>query len=82
MMEYIAFYKDKTDPCRDFDIIYSVFKEENSYGIESFVCGGRFYEKTFIGNRYEEKVKQLAAFFAEKGVHPVHIEDIISDIRF
>ena len=82
MMEYIAFYKAKTDPCRDFDIIYSVFKEGSSYGIESFVCGGRFHEKVCIGNCKENKVKQLALFFAEKGVHPLHIEDIISDMRF
>ena len=81
-MEYVAVYKAKADSNRNFDISYSIFKEGNYYGIESFVCGGRFCEKTFIGNSYEEKVKQLAAFFAEKGVHPVHIEDIISDIRF
>ena len=44
-MEYIASYIAKADPDRNFDISYSIFKEENSYGIESFVCGGRFHEK-------------------------------------
>ena len=81
-MEYVAVYKAKADSNRNFDISYSIFKEGNSYGIESFVCGGRFHEKVCIGNFKENKVKQLALFFAEKGVHPLHIEDIISDMRF
>ena len=82
MMEYIEFFKAKTDFDRSFDVCYSVFKEDNSYGIESFVCGGRFYEKVCVGNHEENEVKNLALLFAEKGVHPLHIEDIISDMRF
>ncbi len=81
-MEYIAVYKTKADRKRNFEIGYRVFKEENSYGIESFICGGSFYEKAVIGNCGKEKAKKLAAFFAKKGVHPIHIEDIISDLRF
>ena len=81
-MEYIASYITKADPDRNFDISYSIFKEENSYGIESFICGGRFHEKVYVGNCNENEIKQLALFFAEKGVHPLHIENIISDMRF
>ena len=81
-MKYVAFYKAKADSDRNFDINYTVFKEESSYGIESFVCGGRFHGKVCIGNCKENEAKQLALFFAKKGVHPLHIEDIISDIRF
>ena len=81
-MEYVAVYKTKADYNRIFDISYSIFKEGSSYGIESFVCGGRFHEKVCVGNCNENEVKQLAMFFAEKGVHPLHIENIISDMRF
>ena len=81
-MEYLAFYKTKTDPDRNFDICYCVFKDGNSYGIESFVCGGNFSEKVLLGNCGENRAKNLAGLFAEKAVHPIHIEDIISDMRF
>ena len=81
-MEYIASYKTKANPKRNFDTIYLVFKDRNCYGIESFVCGGRFHEKAYVGNCKENEVKKLAMFFAEREVHPLHIEDIISDMRF
>ena len=81
-MEYIDFYRSKTYSDKNFDIIYGVFKIEDSFGIESYICGGNFYEKAVIGNCREEKAKELAMLFAKKGVHPVHIEDIISDMMF
>ncbi len=81
-MEYLAVYRTKADRKRNFEIGYRVFKEENSYGIESFICGGSFYEKAVIGNCCEEKAEKIVMFFAEKGVHPLHIENIILDMRF
>jgi hypothetical protein len=81
-MEYLAVFKVKADPDRNFDISYFVFKDENSFGIESFAEGKNFSEKVIIGNCGEEKAKSVAKFLAENGVHPLHIEDIISDMRF
>lgn len=81
-MEYIAFYTSKPETDRKFDIKYCVFKDGNSYGIESFVCGGSFSEKILFGNCGEKRAKNLAEIFAKKTVHPLHIEDIISDMRF
>lgn len=81
-MEYIAYYNAKSETDRNFDISYCVFKDGNSYGIESFVCGGSFSEKILLGNCKEKKALELAEIFAKKAVHPLHTEDIISDMRF
>ncbi len=81
-MEYTAFYKAKSNPERNFEISYCVMKIDNSFCIESSVDGGTFSEISYIGNCKEEYAEKLAELFAEKGVHPVHIEDIISDMVF
>ena len=81
-MEYIAFYSSKAETDRNFNIKYCVFKDGNSYGIESFICGGNFYEKASVGICGEKEALKIAEFFAENSVHPLHIEDIISDMRF
>lgn len=81
-MKYIAFYKAKDDPKRNFCISYAVCEDNNSFIIKSFVEDGSFSEKAFIGNCGKEKAKEIAKLFAEKGVHPIHIENIISDMKF
>ena len=82
MMKYIEFYRAKAAPNRKFEIVYAVIEEKNSFCIEAFIEGGFFSEKAFIGNCGEEKAKNIAGLLAEKGVHPVHIENIISDMMF
>ena len=79
-MKYTVFYEAKANQSRNFDIIYGVFKNEDSFGIESFIGGGDFYEKASLGNCGENEAIKIAKLFAEKTVHPVHIEDIISDM--
>ncbi len=81
-MEYKAFFKSGQNLFRSFDVKYDVFEDCGSYYIESFVPGGNFSEIVFLGNCGEEKATETAKLFAEKGVHPLHIEDIISDMRF
>ncbi len=81
-MNYKSFFNAKDGPNRNFDIKYVICEENDSYHIEAFVEGGRFFEKAFIGNCGEEKATELVKLFAKKDVHPVHIEDIISDMRF
>ncbi len=74
---YKAVYKTK-----DERINYWVTESENSYYIESEICGGRFHEKVCLGNCKEDGAEKAAKLFAKKAVHPVHIEDIICDMRF
>ena len=81
-MEYTVFYEAKATKRRNFDIIYGVFKNEDSFGIESFIGGGDFYEKASFGFCGEKEAEKIAKIFAKKGVHPVHIEDIISDMMY
>ncbi len=80
-MKYKAFFVAKSEPDRKFDIKYCVCEKDGSFYIESFVEGGIFSEKVLIGNSEEEKALKIAKLFAEKGVHPVHTEDIITDMR-
>lgn len=79
-MKYIAFFKAKTEFGRNIDISYCIVEKENSFFIESFIEGGSFFEKACIGNCSEEKAEEIVKLFAEKGAHPVHIEDLISDM--
>ena len=81
-MEYLAFYETKAKPGRNFDIIYEVFKTEDSFVIESYIGGGVFREKASVGTCGEKEAEKIAKLLAENGVHPVHIEDIISDMMF
>ena len=58
-MKYIAFYKAKDDPKRNFCISYAVCEDNNSFIIKSFVEDGSFSEKAFIGNCGKEKAKEI-----------------------
>lgn len=81
-MEYKAFFKSGQNLFKNFDVKYAVFEDKGSFFIESEICGGFFREISFLGNCSEEKATETVKLFAEKGVHPLHIEDIISDMRF
>ena len=81
-MKYVAFYSSKAETDRNFDISYCVFKDEISYGIESSVCGGNFSKKAYLGICGETEALKIAEIFAKNSVHPLHIENIISDMRF
>ncbi|MBQ3236593.1 MAG: hypothetical protein IJA92_03605 [Oscillospiraceae bacterium] len=81
-MIYKAFYTAKRTAERDFDIMYRICEEKGDYYIESFICGGSFCEKAFLGRCGETKAEEFAKLLAKKAVHPVHIEDIISDRHF
>ncbi len=73
----IAVYKSKTRK-----ISYSVIEDENCFVIETEVLGGSKKEKTLLSCCTEEKAIKTAKLFAKSEVHPLHIEDIISDLRF
>lgn len=78
--ETIFTAKDLSDG--NFDITYCVINDKNSYFIESYICGSDKHESSFLGSCGKEKAKNLAHTLAEKAVRPIHIEDIISDLRF
>ena len=77
-----VFFKAKEEPERHFDITYCVCEEKGCYYIESFINGKSGIEKAFLGNCGEEKAVSVARLLAEKSVRPLHIEDIITDMRF
>lgn len=81
-MVYRAIYSAKKEKNRNYDIIYCVINDKKSYYIESYINGKGEHELAFLGNCTEEKAEALARLFAENAVRPMHIEDIISDIRF
>lgn len=81
-MVYEFFYKAKAEPGRNFDITYAVAKEGKAYYLESFISGSNKKESSFLGNCGEEKANKIARLLAEKAVRPLHIDDIISDLRF
>ena len=80
-MKYLNVFEAKEEPGRNFDIIYCLCKEENSFCIESYIPGGSSFEKAFLGNCGEEKAEQITLFLAKNAVRPIHIENIISDMR-
>ena len=63
-------------------ISYAVNEKDGDYYIEAEIEGKDSAETAFLGNCGEEKAIALGHFLAEKAVRPVHIEDIISDLRF
>ena len=74
------FSKQKKNPK---DISTSpVCEEKGCYYIESFINGKSGTEKAFLGNCGEEKAVSVARLLAKKSVRPLHIEDIITDMRF
>ena len=81
-MKYKTFYKSKAEPERNFEIVYCVCEDEDSFYIESYIEGGAFFQKIYIGTCCEKTAEDFARFLAEKSVHPLHIEDIISDLLF
>lgn len=81
-MIYEAVFKAKSEPDRNFDIIYYLGKEENDYYIESGIAGKTDFETVFLGNCKIEKAEKIIKILAEKSVRPLHIENIISDMMF
>ena len=58
-MIYKAFYTAKRTVERDFDIMYRICEEKGDYYIESFICGGSFCEKAFLGRCGETKAEEF-----------------------
>ncbi|MBQ7873859.1 MAG: hypothetical protein IJ306_01670 [Oscillospiraceae bacterium] len=81
-MMYLSVYKAKHEPDRNYDIIYSVTEKSGSFYIEAHIEGSFVCETAALGSCGEKKANELAHLLAEKAVRPVHIEDIISDMRF
>ena len=81
-MIYEGFYTAKHEPKRNYEITYCIEKDKGSYFIESYINGGKIYSPVFIGSCGYATAKRLAQFLAKNSVHPLHIEDIISDMRF
>ena len=82
MMIYKAVYKAKEEPDRNYDIIYSVTEKSGTFYIEAHVEGSVISETASLGSCGEKKAEEFAHLLAEKAVRPIHIEDIISDMRF
>ena len=81
-MIFETVFKAKNEAGRNFDIIYYLGKEENDYYIESRIEGKSDFETVFLGNCGIKKAEKVLKLLAENSVRPLHIEDIISDIRF
>ena len=81
-MIYEGFYKAKPEPKRKYEITYCIEKDDGSYFIEAYINGGKSYSPVFIGSCDYSKAKKLVQYLAKKSVHPLHIEDIISDLNF
>lgn len=81
-MEYRSFFKTEIEPDLSKGVFYAVFEDSGSYYIECRISGGKYNEKIFLGSCGEEKAENIAHLLAVKKVHPLHIEDIISDMRF
>lgn len=77
-----AVFKSANELDRKCSISYTVEENNGDYYITAAVEGGNSSEKAFLGRCNQEKAEELALLFASKGVHPLHIEDIISDLRF
>ena len=78
---YIACYKAKNEDNRDYDISYNVIKEENCFMIECYVDGSNKYSISSIGKCTVSSAENIAKCLAAESVRPVHLEDIISDMR-
>lgn len=81
-MIYEAVFKAKSETDRNFDIVYYLGKEGSDYCIESRIEGKTDFETVFLGNCGIEKSEKAIKILAENSVRPLHIEDIISDMRF
>jgi len=79
---YKAVFKAANELCRNYDITYIVDEDNGTYFIEAFIEGTDIFEKAALGNCGLDKAEETAMIFAEKSVRPIHIEDIISDLRF
>ena len=78
---YIACYKAKDEANRDYDISYNVIKEENCFLIECYVDGGREHCLSSIGKCSVSDAENIAKRLAAGALRPVHLEDVISDLR-
>lgn len=80
-MKYRCFFTSKADENRNFDIKYAVCEDNGCFFIESFIEGGTFSERAVIENQKESGAESVAKLLAQKAVHPLHIEEVISDMR-
>ena len=78
----ITIFKSASGLDENKSISYTINESDGDYYIESKIEGGNSVETAFLGNCGEEKAIALGHFLAKKAVRPVHIEDIISDLRF
>lgn len=78
---YIACYKAKNEDGRDYDISYNVIKEENCFMIECYVDGGNEYNISSIGKCTAFAAENIAKYLAARALRPIHLEDVISDMR-
>ncbi len=79
---YTACFKAKEEDDRDFDISYRIIEENKSYYIECSIDGSNTSIVSSIGNCGNDTAEKLAALLAERALRPLHLEDIISDMRF
>jgi hypothetical protein len=78
----IEIFKSANELGNNFSISYKVIENSGDYFIEAETEGGKYSETAFLGNCGAEKAIALGHLLAEKAVRPIHIEDIISDLRF
>ncbi len=79
---YIAGFWSKEEKEREFDIHYSILEKDSILFLECRVEGGKASVTVPLKTKSTEKAEQIAAFLAERSVHPYHIEDILSELCF
>ena len=79
-MIYKAFFHAPCEYDRNYDIIYRLGIKEKCFFIESAIEGGCYENSVCLGSCSEKKAEEICILLSKNSVHPMHIEDIISDI--
>ena len=77
---YIAGFWSKEEKEREIDIHYCLLEKDSTLFLECSIEGSSACVTVPLNTKSVEKAEQIAAFLAERAVHPYHIEDILSEL--
>ena len=77
---YIAGFRSKEEKERVAEIHYWVCRDAFGLSVECGVEGTSVKVSVPLKTKDPHKAEEIAAFLAEKSVHPYHLEDILSDL--